>query len=407
MVRCVFFMILMALLPPASADWSDYSVDSPSFECGRASTDLEKEICTTEQLRALDKYLAFVYRLGLAADNSDNLRREQREWLKYRKECYEGNTEDRSSYYSAITPLSECYSDRISAIVTSYKIDRDIEFYKNLSEYFGFNLPGSFNSDSEEFVYFRNLARYIDGYVNWHCSYIPEKIFYDDGRILKTLIRGSTTCGGTSHGLTATYIYCNKDGDYYSASVWECGNKDVSAVRFLFDYLQIYSFQEFLASDRRNEQNNVIIDYVYSIPIHALAEPDKFRSRRRVFSDSFVKYGVSNLDRLLAIVESYEEDVLHVVKGLVCAKDMILKSEDWMRVLGNAERTGFNMARQWYGRQFEGCGQYDVRIIGQRYTEKELYVNLWAQLYNAGGFEAASRALADLQDTLEGMLLER
>lgn len=59
-----------------------------SFDCAKATTEVEKEICADTELSILDDRLAAAYRRALVvATDKDALRREQREWLAKRDAC--------------------------------------------------------------------------------------------------------------------------------------------------------------------------------------------------------------------------------------------------------------------------------------------------------------------------------
>lgn len=73
----------VALPPPAAAQ-------GPSFDCGRASTVVERAICGSGALSALDRQLAGAYaarRGALGPSARERLRAEQRSWLGQRDRC--------------------------------------------------------------------------------------------------------------------------------------------------------------------------------------------------------------------------------------------------------------------------------------------------------------------------------
>ena len=75
---------------------------SPSFDCGRARTDIERTICASAELATLDREDARLYRIVLAGppeQRRDAVER-QREFLRERDECRE-----------SAAPLEECLRD--------------------------------------------------------------------------------------------------------------------------------------------------------------------------------------------------------------------------------------------------------------------------------------------------------
>jgi uncharacterized protein YecT (DUF1311 family) len=63
---------------------------APSFDCRRASTIVEKEICGIPEFGDLDKQIATLFTQALAVlspSDADALRADQRVWLKTRDDC--------------------------------------------------------------------------------------------------------------------------------------------------------------------------------------------------------------------------------------------------------------------------------------------------------------------------------
>ena len=86
--------ILLLLLQAAAT--------GPSFDCGRARTDIERTICASSELAALDREEARLYRIVLAGpppQRRDAVER-QRQFLKDRDDCRE-----------SAAPLDECLRD--------------------------------------------------------------------------------------------------------------------------------------------------------------------------------------------------------------------------------------------------------------------------------------------------------
>lgn len=70
--------------------WS-WNVNAVSFDCNKASTLVEKEICSDTSLGKLDDALAQNYKHMLAANIGDGARKDlratQKEWLSVRNKC--------------------------------------------------------------------------------------------------------------------------------------------------------------------------------------------------------------------------------------------------------------------------------------------------------------------------------
>jgi uncharacterized protein YecT (DUF1311 family) len=85
--HAVLVVVGIAAAMPAA---SRHAAAAPSFDCKRASTIVEKEICTTADFAKLDSDIAASYTAALAvlsAADADALRADQRAWLKTRDDC--------------------------------------------------------------------------------------------------------------------------------------------------------------------------------------------------------------------------------------------------------------------------------------------------------------------------------
>jgi uncharacterized protein len=83
----LFLVIAAAALSPAAARAAGAG---PSFDCRKASTAVEHEICRKPYLAAYDRQIAELYPQALGvldAEDADQLRADQRAWLKVRDEC--------------------------------------------------------------------------------------------------------------------------------------------------------------------------------------------------------------------------------------------------------------------------------------------------------------------------------
>lgn len=76
-------IVAIALLPSQSAQ-------AASFDCSRARTPTEIAICANPEVSSLDEDLAGLYRSllnQLPAHQADQVRQEQRSWIKARNSC--------------------------------------------------------------------------------------------------------------------------------------------------------------------------------------------------------------------------------------------------------------------------------------------------------------------------------
>jgi uncharacterized protein len=366
-------------------------IASPSFNCAKARTNVEKEICSSNLLSGLDIWLSEVYKKSLNIGNSKKVKSEQLLWLKSRSSCL---SKSRNGYYGR-SGLEECYSNRIRELIEQNKIDTNTEFYRKLAKRMGVKIPIGFKSAGEGFVFSINISEQMTGFFDDHCNYNKETVVYYKSPILITTVNGSTVCGGTSHAISAKNQYCEKDGEFYKGSVWACKPENIIDKDFLLSYIAANSFLDFYGDRTKESNNNIFIDYLYSFPIHSLSESSNHVRLSRVFSDSYIKIIEDNIELFLGIAELHKEDFNDVVLGMSCVLENIKNKENWKDIFGSykPDWSGNN----WYGQQFEGCNTYNKYIIGQNYTYKELYVELWRRLYFSGGMNRAIKILKSLE----------
>lgn len=85
-----------------------------SFDCGKATTKVEKLICSDAAISKLDEELAAAYKTALRGENQDSIRQTQKQWMKGRNGCadavcvkrtYETRLQGLASPTDAHTPL--------------------------------------------------------------------------------------------------------------------------------------------------------------------------------------------------------------------------------------------------------------------------------------------------------------
>jgi uncharacterized protein len=85
--RALLLAVAAAAILPAGARADDAA---PSFDCSKASTAVEREICRKPELAGYDRQIADLYAqaLGLLhAEDAGQLRTDQQLWLRLRDEC--------------------------------------------------------------------------------------------------------------------------------------------------------------------------------------------------------------------------------------------------------------------------------------------------------------------------------
>ena len=97
----------------------------PSFDCAKARGEIETLICQDDDLAALDRTLADVYKKALdqaPPDDLKTLKAFQRGWVKGRNDCWKAEADMhycvQHNYEARITELQIMYADAVSDTVT-------------------------------------------------------------------------------------------------------------------------------------------------------------------------------------------------------------------------------------------------------------------------------------------------
>jgi len=127
-------IIVMCLLP--------FFAHAASFDCSKATTEIEKMICSNEDISLADEKLAEVYKAALSGtQNKASLKQEQRNWIKKRN-----NLRDEAS-------LLALYQERVGELGTEQATTSDMPSEKNVeavktnSRNIGHNKKVATNSD--------------------------------------------------------------------------------------------------------------------------------------------------------------------------------------------------------------------------------------------------------------------
>lgn len=108
-MRRVLGLALMAIFGFLSEAWA------ASFDCGKASTPIEKAVCADSALSEMDGLLGKAYKSALAsAQDRSGLKAEQKGWLAQRDQCHD------------VVCLKSVYQARITALQTSSAVRNGI-----------------------------------------------------------------------------------------------------------------------------------------------------------------------------------------------------------------------------------------------------------------------------------------
>jgi uncharacterized protein len=137
-MRC--FMRIVSLVILLLGLTSSFYASSASFDCAKATTKVEKIICGDIELSSRDRTLAIFYKRAMNVSNDkEQLKQEQRAWLKELSQCKEKECV-KKHYYSRINDLSDFVLSKITPIcaqefpVTSL-VCSDVVLRKQYSNY--------------------------------------------------------------------------------------------------------------------------------------------------------------------------------------------------------------------------------------------------------------------------------
>lgn len=93
------------------------AAEGPAFDCSKAQGEVPKLICNTPELAVLDRKLDEVYRASLskAKKAKDELRAEQRDWVKRRDDC----SKDRAAMETCV---HQTYQERTGELQARYEL---------------------------------------------------------------------------------------------------------------------------------------------------------------------------------------------------------------------------------------------------------------------------------------------
>ena len=178
----VFFLVFLKL---------PFIAGSASFDCKKATTDIEKEICNDKFLSLLDETLGKLYQEVVKnSQASDFIKVDQREWLSYRNSCKESF----AFYGKNITScLKNAYLERIGLLgllssMSEYDLKKYQKILPKLSDLYK-AFPKNTHMTSAETVSFKGKNYFIGLFVHiipygdyWSQSEVYDLIFFEENK---------------------------------------------------------------------------------------------------------------------------------------------------------------------------------------------------------------------------------
>lgn len=108
-------LVVVAIVASGLAQASPARAAGPAFDCGKAARDIQKLVCASPDLSALDRRLSEVFAAALPKTDDagrTRLRAEQRGWIKGRDDCWKADDKAacvKDSYVRRIAELQATY----------------------------------------------------------------------------------------------------------------------------------------------------------------------------------------------------------------------------------------------------------------------------------------------------------
>lgn len=392
----------------------------PSFNCQKASTKIELEICSSKLLSFLDLYLSDIYKLSLKKfpENVDNLKKSQRDWLKNHRDnsCLKGDF-SWSSYADqygidaiSTTNLEKCYVLRATEIGQLPCYDPELcNKYKNILSKISKipELMSSIGSDEENFLIeygrkFNSLEnidpaeRYVlDKYSEYvledlfpKCFGVRPSIYYQNGNFFIIQYFGSTVCGGTSIISNQKANLCIKNNSVVNIdSYWECINKvdTDSILEMLTIIIKNEKFSETIENIRSYDSQSSFISTSESYLLSVLTYfPFLTYNHPSLYSTKTMDWIDNNHQLFLSILGNYKKDVLTILNYAKYMHKAIIQEENWQQKLTHIVET---QERHSLGFNVDDERIMNSRIVGTIYNLRDFYILAWARVYKYGKFQ--------------------
>ena len=181
----------------------------PSFDCARASTQVEHMICTDAELRALDLGVARFYASGMRNSRPGRAVREQREWLAMRDQC-DARACLRQAMMERLSSLSEVVGPDLPAY-SNADADAELVIADLGGGWYAFGATGYYhgptiNSASASGVaHLQGDPATIAGASEFDCAFTLTRLQGDRWRLTARPAEENQACGGMNATVEGTY----------------------------------------------------------------------------------------------------------------------------------------------------------------------------------------------------------
>lgn len=429
--------MILFLFAIIAADSNAAPKIGPAFDCAKAATPIEKEICSSDLLSFLDLYLADIYQLSLkkTPEEAEELKKAQRDWLKNARNnrCLKGDfswsSDEHTLGIDAVSTkhLEKCYVLRTAEIIHRPCDDEELcnRYKKILSEVHKIpELMSTIGSDEQEFLieYGKkyNALKALDPAEKYvldkrsehvladifsKCFGVRPSIYYRNGNFFIVQYFGSTVCGGISIPSNEKENLCIQNGAVVAVdNFWQCkGKNNANAIlQALVPIINTTNFSEkienFSSYDSQNSYRSTpesyLISTISSLPLLTYNHP-------ALYSPETMDWIDSNHLLMLAAIGDYKDNALTILQDLKYMHAAIIKEENWQEKLSGIITT--------QERRFLGFGVEDQRImkssvVGTIYTLHDVYILSWARVYKYGDMQKTLQTIDKLILAIESKI---
>lgn len=397
-------MVITVLLMVGTYAHGEILKAGPSFKCAKATTSVEKAICSDRALAEADLYMSDIYNLVLREnpDSKPTLIAEQKNWRTQIRDhlCVTANfswTRQNANTFDGTTPLLKCYQIRIAELRSKTNPDEIFvnKWMKLLHDRDGDNLDYGASLTQAE-----NVPRTAQNYYNDKTFRVKARFFghecegeryflyYADDKFMR-FASSKPNCEGLSP--PDTFMNLCLTGTHYEpvSSYWTCHQK--TSIQAILDEMQ-------------RKVSNGILDKIIRGDGRDVTDPESFiwgltrvpalvYNDPKLYSPQAMKWAIQNKRLFIPTLTKHKKSLQIIFKQLMLEREWILSHPDWKQQLASMTGSPLGNSDKIEPAPYMS-GWSDIGgLSNTQYSMHDFYVQVWARLYQNGGMEKATEAI--------------